>query len=285
MQKYITIILLIIASSAFCVFDDYEPSARARGLAGAYYTLSNDAGGVFYNPAGTNFEEKNTFEVGYTKPFANDFQTLLTTAISYKLPDELGTVAFGRQGMDVEYENVDLIKEEMYVLSHSFTLAKDAHSSIDFGYSGTLYNLEFDSQGSETNFGFNIGAIAMLHQRTKISVTVNNLNNPKVAERHDIPQKMVVGIAYMPYDGVTTVVEMQKSFGDYSDTEWNNTEWHGGAEVKVAEPLTIRCGVRNNPSQYSAGATFSLKGVGVTYAFQTHAVLNSTHHVSLSYKF
>ena len=51
--------LIIFLIAAICVtanlsaiFDDYEPSPRARGMGGAFYSSGDDANAIFYNPAG-----------------------------------------------------------------------------------------------------------------------------------------------------------------------------------------------------------------------------------------
>jgi hypothetical protein len=77
---------------------------------------------------------------------------------------------------------------------------------------------------------------------------------------------------------VITAVELKKTVD-------GETEVHAGAEVKVVEMLTLRCGARSEPSSYSFGARFSMFEVMVDYAYNTHAVLGGTHHFGLGYTF
>ena len=107
-----------------------------------------------------------------------------------------------------------------------------------------------------------------------------NINNPKVGEdnRHELPQKIAMGISYNPYDNVITSIEFKKTM------DWE-TEIHVGAEVKVFEILTLRCGVRNNPASYSAGASFNLYDITIDYAYNTHSTLGGTHHFGVGYRF
>jgi hypothetical protein len=278
------IIIALVILSAACinltaVFNDYEPSPRARALSGAFYSTSDDAFAVFYNPAGLIRSGKN-IAMSYTHRYGSDFSILSSVAVSWDLPKKFGTVGLGLMAHDVDYLDVNLMSEKTYTLSHGIILMKDIHSEIAFGYSLNLYHLSISGFGEQPSFGLNLGAIAVLHQRTRIGFAVNNINNPKLGEdnRHDLPQKMSIGIAYEPYQNITTIFELRKSVDD-------DTEIHTGAEVTVFDILALRFGVRNNPASYSAGAGFQIYDIIVDYGFNTHSTLSGTHHIGLGYKF
>jgi hypothetical protein len=279
------IIVLAISLNLLAIFDDYEPSPRARAMGGAYYSLSNDAMAVFYNPAGISLAG-NSIATSYTQVFGNDFQELSVLGFSYELPGKMGVIGLGLQSMDVDYLEENLMSEKVYNLSHSFTLLKDIHSEIYVGYSMNVYSLDMDSFGSETDLGFNLGALAILHQRTRLSFAISNLNNPAFGKEEDeeLAQKMAVGIAYEPYPDVITAFELKKTYG-LGGVEGEKTEIHTGLEFKVHELLTLRAGLRNQPVSYSAGMGIHAYGVQIDYGYSTHAVLNSTHHIGLSFKF
>jgi len=277
--KLITLIVVIFISvSLSAIFDDYEPSPRARGMSGAFYSTSDDANAIFYNPAGLTFSS-NSILMAYTKPFGNEFQELSTIAVSMKLPGKFGTLGIGLQSMDVNYLDVNLETERIYALAHSINLMKDIHSELNFGYTMNLYHLQFYGLGSQSTFGLNLGASATLHTRTKIAFTVYNINNPTVGKdnSHELPQRIAMGISYLPYTDVNTSIELKKAID-------GDTEIHAGAEVEVLEMLTFRLGVRNNPNSFSAGASFDLYNIIVDYGVNTH-ILGLTHHFGIGYKF
>ncbi|HCX72424.1 MAG TPA: hypothetical protein DHM37_01780 [Candidatus Cloacimonas sp.] len=283
LKKNITLIaILLVAFNLFGVFDDYEPSPRARAMGGAYYTTSNEADAIFYNPAGLNLAETNLMG-SYTKPFSNDFQVVNTLAFTTALPGKFGNIGIGVQSMDVEWQDVELMSERVYALSHAFALLEDVHSSIFLGYTANLYHLSMHELGSETAFGLNLGALAILHARTRLAFSVSNLNNPKLGEDNsqELPQKLAGGISYEPYSGVITALELKKTINNKTKSD---TEIHVGTEIKVVDPLTLRFGVRNHPNSYSMGARFSLYNVCLDYAFNTH-VTGNTHHFGLGYNF
>jgi hypothetical protein len=272
------ILLLLVTTGLFGIFDDYEPSPRARALGGAFYSVSNDANAIFYNPAGLATTDDNLV-IGSTKVMGNDFQVLSTVAFSMKLPKKFGTLGIGLQAMDVEFMDITLESEKIYALSHSFTLLKDVHSEIYFGYVANMYHLSIDSFGNQPTFGVNIGALAILHQRTRLGFAVTNLNNPKVGvdNSHDLPQKLAVGISYIPYQNLTTSLELKKGFADV-------TEIHAGIEMEVFKAMTLRFGARNNPNSFSGGVGFHVYDIILDYGFNTH-IAGDTHHFGLGYKF
>ena len=270
-------LMLIITTSLFSIFDDYEPSPKARAMGGAFYSTSDDANGVFYNPAGLSLAG-NDLKISNTKRFGDDFQILTNVAVSMKLP-KFGVLGIGLQAFDVEYLGVTLQSEKTYSISHSFTLMKDIHSEIHFGYTANMYHLTFDTFGNQPAFGVNIGALAILHQRTQLGFTVTNLNNPKVGKNnnYDLPQKIAVGISYLPYQNLVTSLELKKSFAGV-------TEIHAGSEITIVDAFKLRFGVRSNPASYSTGFNFKLYGITIDYAFNTH-ILGNTHHFGIGYQF
>lgn len=278
----IRIILLvsitIFSSFLTASFDDYEPSPRARALGGAFYSTSDDANAVFYNPAGLSASQNN-LQIGYTKLFGCDFAEVSSVAFSMKLPRYFGTLGIGLLSLDAEYMGINLTSEKTYNLSHSFNLLKDIHSQLDFGYALNFYHLAINGFGDQTAMGVNVGALATLHMRTRIGFTFYNVNNPKMGKDNsqDLPQRLAMGISYQPYQEATTSLELKKSLN-------GDTEIHAGAEINVTKMLVLRMGTRTNPNSYSAGARFDLFNVMIDYAVNTHTI-GLTHHFGLGYKF
>ncbi len=274
----ILLITIFFVTQLSAIFNDYEPSPRARGMGGAYYSSSDDSYAIFYNPAGLVHAD-NYLGISYASLFNNEFQILNTIALSMKLPRNFGTLGIGLQAMDVDYQDVNLLSEKIYALSHSFTLMKDIHSELNFGYTLNMYHLSIDSFGDQPAFGINLGMLATLHQRTRVGFAVTNLNNPKVGEdnTHELPQKMALGITYEPYTGVLTSLELKKPFAGES-------EIHAGTEVRVAKMLSLHFGTRSNPASYSAGLRFNLFDVILDYSYNSHTI-SGTHHFGLGYKF
>lgn len=283
MKKIILLIsTLFVVTFLNAIFNDYDPSPRSRAMGGAVSSLSDNAYATFYNPAG-GINLSDNFSFSYTKPFGNDFNTLSAAVFSMKLPKKTGVVSIGLQSFDVNYEDVNLLSEKIYTLSHSFRLLKDVHSEINFGYGFNMYHLSIESMGNQPTFGFNAGMLATLHNRTTVGFYVQNINNPKVGVNKDqaLPQKIAASISYNPFPTITTSFELQK---DINTTVSSKTEIHTGAEITVYKYLKLRFGLRNNPAQYSMGFGLNVKNILINYAFSTHTI-GDTHQMSIGFKF
>ncbi|HQJ96237.1 MAG TPA: hypothetical protein PLN17_03870, partial [Candidatus Cloacimonas sp.] len=68
-------LLLIPATMLLAVYDDYQPSAIARGLGGAYTAVSRDANAIFYNPAGL-VNTTLSAKLGFSQLYNQDFSEL-----------------------------------------------------------------------------------------------------------------------------------------------------------------------------------------------------------------
>ena len=127
-----TIILAVIlfqAALLLAVFDDYNPSARARGMGGAYTGVADDVNAIFYNPAGLTNVNMEAM-IGFSQLNNQEFTEFKTAAVGIRLPQNLGTVALGARLFDVDFEEETLMSEQIWSLSHAFSLQKDIDSQI-----------------------------------------------------------------------------------------------------------------------------------------------------------
>lgn len=281
MKRYILILIVVLGLSLLMAeqFEDFIPSARARGMGGAFTGIADDVNALYFNPAGLA-QTHHGVNIGFANLQNQEFSEYKTAAVGFALPKNLGTVALGGRMFDVAYEDENLMSEQTWSLGHGFTLLSDIHSSIYFGYSGNLYRLNYLDEDPVDAFGLDLGAVAILHQRTRLGFSISNLNNPKMGVNNQIelPRKLAMGVSYIPYDGVTTTIELRKDFAE-------TTEFMGGVEAKLFEPFIIRAGVHQNPATWNCGASFNVSGISLDYAFTEHSVLGGTHYLNLGYKF
>ena len=274
---FMLLLMIFFTFPMHAMFNDYEPSARARSMSGAVTSVSDDYSAIFYNPAGLKYAATQAGATFY-RPFNNDFQTVSAVSGSYE--SSIGSFGIGYQVMNVEYYDINLTSEQKFSLGHSFYLNKDINTEISLGYSANLYSLSYHELGEESKIGINAGVIAVLHQRTKIGFMLTNINKPEMGknQKHEIPQMLAVGLSYIPYQGVITAIDLKKNWD-------GDTELRTGVEVEIYPAFILRMGIRNNPASYSAGVGFKVMGINLDYAINTHAKLSLTHHVALGYKF
>ena len=280
-MKKILILAFILMQTALllAVFDDYIPSARARALGGAYTGVADDVNSLFFNPAGL-IDVDYEAQAGFSRLYDQKFSEFKTAAVGIKLPKKLGTVAFGARLFDVDFEDENLMSEQIWSAGHSFNLQSDIHSQISVGYALNYYRLDFDEEETDDAFGLDLGATAILHQRTRLGFSVKNINQAVMGDtnQNELPSHLSLGLSYVPYNQVITTIEVKKDFA-------KETEFMGGVEVRMLEPFTIRFGVHSNPATWNAGVGFDLKGINLDLSYSTHAVLGGTLYGNLGYKF
>ena len=291
MKKLCFIVIMILLTTSFIyaeinsnVFGNHQPSARARGMSGAFIASCNDPNAIFYNPGALASAEQG-ISLGYAQLNNNSFQILMSGALAYRLP-RIGTISLGMQAMDVEFEGYKLQQEGTYSIAHSFLLIGDVHSKLYVGYGLNLYYLKFSETvggmdpGNQTTYGINLGALASLHQRTRIAFAVKNLNNPSMGsdQTFDLPQHLALGVAYEPYDGVITEVDLSQKLGE-------ETKIQAGIEFEVLDNFWLRTGASTYPNTISGGFGILFKGIKIDYGYSNHPVLSDTHQFSLGYQF
>jgi len=271
------IIFSILLAPCFAIFNDYEPSARARAMSGAVTSFSDDYSAIFYNPAGIRLAGKQVGGSHY-RLFGNDFSVV--TAVSGAWETRFGSFGIGYQSMGVQYLDVSLMSESQLSVGHSFRLNEDMLSELTLGYSLSLYSLSFDGLGNESQLGINAGVIAAIHQRTQLGFMLTNINKPGMGknQRHYLPQMLALGLSYAPYEGVITAIDLKKNYEGV-------TELRTGVEAEVHPMFILRMGVRNHPASYSAGVGFRFAKMMLDYSINTHPVLNLTHHIGLGIKY
>jgi len=281
----VAVLLMPSVASAEGVFDNLVLSPRARAMGGAFVAVSDDETAVFTNPAGLADQEVIGVYGSYVDLFGYSYLNLGSFAAT--MPTPKGTVGLGVRMFSVEHNGVDLEKEYTISLGHGLMLMKDVHSSLAFGYTANLYGLSFEAEsvsgddlGSANAVGFDVGVMGTLRGRTSFGFFMKNINNPKMgdADTEDLPQWFTTGVAYSPYGGVTTSLELQKQ-----DDE--DLRACFGVESEVTDMITVRAGLQNNPNRVSAGFGAKWQSIRVDYSYTSHATLPGSHHFGLGYTF
>ena len=288
-MKRITILVLAVltlglaAGTALAAFDNLDTSPRARAMGDAGVATADDAFAPYFNPAGMAAQTMYSLGNSYVKPHQLDFTDQLY--FGGVIPaGRYGGVGFGLRRFATTFEGVDLHTESTFTLAHGIRLYEDLHTTIDFGSALNFYRLEFGETvtgidpGDAMTTGADVGFLVSLHRRTRIGVMVKNINNPQIGlDNEELVQRLHGGLAYEPYDGVTTVFEIESRLG-------LDPMYHGGVEFSVLENLYLRTGIMTNPNKLSAGFGYSFEGFGVNYAYSTGGgVLKPSHQFGMTF--
>lgn len=273
------------AAPAHAAFEDVEVCPRMRAMGGAWSAAAGDVFAPFHNPAGLAWAARPEAAASYLRPFGYDFSSQSAVAARSALPGRLGGIALGVRQFGVSYRGTRLTSETTVALAHGFHLLEDVQSELAVGWGVNLYALDYGRSitgldpGQATTFGLNLGATAVVRDRTRVGFQVTNLNSPEIGSRDKevLRRRVSAGVEYSPYPGVRTVLDVNNELGQ-------DVQYRGGAEFEVADFLRLRAGLRSQPSVLSAGFGVRVAGVSLDYGFSTGGgVLGETHHVGLGY--
>lgn len=274
--------LILAAGAARAAFDDIEVSPRALALGGAWTALTADGFAPFHNPSALAWADATEAHASYVRPFGFDFVSQSAIAASTALPGRLGGVGIGVRHTGVEWLGERLTGETTVAFAHAFHLLRDRQSELAVGWAVNVYALDYGASvtgldpGSATSVGITVGATARVRDRTRVGFQALNLNQPNIGDRdkQDLTRCVTVGLAYAPYPGVQTVLDLCNQLGE-------TVRYRGGAEFEVADFLWLRAGVRTEPQAFTAGLGLRHRGVHFDYGFSTGGVLGETHQLGL----
>ena len=274
----------LIAGPVLAAFDNVDISPRARGMGDAAVAVADDAFAPYFNPAGLAGITGATLGNSYVKPYGVSFSEQMYVGGVIPASPTFGNFGFGVRRFAVTYEDVDLETETTYTVAHGIRLYEDLHTTMSIGTALNFYSLEFGETvsgidpGSDVVGGLDVGLLVTLHRRTRIGVMVKNLNNPQIGEdTEELTSRLHGGVAYLPYDGVTTTFE-------FENTLEGETQYHAGVEFSVFGDLFLRGGVMTNPSKMTGGFGYAYQGFTVNYGYSSGGgVLESTHQFGMTF--
>lgn len=277
-------LLAVAAPARATLFEDLAISPRARGMGETSVAVPGDGWTFFHNPAHLALLEHHWISTSTVQPNGGDFNRLSALGAAADLPGTRGGLAFGFRHFGVEYKDVNLSQEQAISVAHGMTLFSDQSSSAHIGWAVNFYNVDFGTSigglnpGSAWTMGIDLGAVVTLRERTRAGFFTRNLNNPTIGEdQEELRQMVAAGIAYVPYDGVTTAFDLRTQLGE-------EFRFHGGVEFALTSVLDLRAGVETDPNKLTGGFSVHLpQYFSLDYGFSTGGgVLDSSHQFGLS---
>ncbi|MBI5838097.1 MAG: hypothetical protein HZB25_12740 [Candidatus Eisenbacteria bacterium] len=268
---------------ARAAFDPLEVDPRARAMGGAITAVEGGSLALFHNPASLGLTEFGSVGVSTVQPQGLDFVRLTAIGASAKLPGGLGGVGVGFRRLATDFEDISLESQTQFSLAHGFRLYHDISTTVSVGYGLNVYNLKYGASaksdpGSASTVGLDVGVRVTLRDRAAFGFRVQNLNNPTIGEVdvEDLPRRITGGVAYSPYAGVITSLDMDSQLGQ-------KTRFRAGTEFAVTQYGFLRFGVNTDPNTFCAGLGLNVKGVRVDYGFSTGpGPLKDTHQLGIS---
>lgn len=255
---------------------------RALGMGGAYVAVSDDATGLFWNPAGLSLLEHRELCIMHVSLYEEtnyDFAAAAWPILDY------GTIGIG--GIRIGTNNIDFrdkygsrghhdYSTGQYWLSFGRSIYKSIHGGINF-------KLVSESLGELSANSASIDVGLLYRFRELISVGLNMQDaisgNMKLASVEDeIPFNIKAGLAvYWEHKkgnlGVTVA-------GDVDRTQGQSSKMHIGGEVRIVKHLAARAGYDRDDMTLGGGVRYRL--ASMDYAYKSNEILGASHRISLT---
>ncbi|MFH1415901.1 MAG: hypothetical protein ABIH89_07445 [Elusimicrobiota bacterium] len=327
MMKYINKIFILAAALIMiseygvnAAFKELGWSARSAGMGGAYTAVSDDSGGILYNPAGIVQVEDYEANFMYAKLFYGldevdlglnygaflvpvaDIGTFGVNWANFVSGDQYAedilTIAYARRINDLvrKYFRKRLVPEMSFginikYLTHSYTLDKYAEDDPVFDDGNS-------SSGVALDMGLWSKPVPDLLPGFTAGLMFKNINQPDVGlnTKDPVPMELRVGLAYKErrlrrLENILTAIDLV-----YRNQEWGSNDdklnLHFGLEAWVFDRLLgFRLG--KNINELAAGFTINMPeafnlDIRLDYAFLWPCKIEETlgtHRISFTYRF
>jgi len=264
--------------------------AKVAAMAGAVVAEAGSNWSIFQNPAGITEVDGLQISLGGGKLYGYDWLPISNLSCTTPIP-EIGTIGFAYQQLETKYGGTTLSKEQTLSIAQGFELQHDKNSRLAIGYTANFVQWDLGRSagvsgdgsdglelGSVNSITIDFGVLASLREKYRFGVMLKNINSGALGKgmtRQVLPQRINVGITYMPMTGLATSIVSEYLLGK------DDMQIKASFRYNLNSNLEIYAGAQSNPNRFGMGATFTLKQQSVSYGLLTHPVLPMTHQFNL----
>ncbi|MEW6096228.1 MAG: UPF0164 family protein [bacterium] len=253
---------LILISNVEAAFENKVLSVRAEGMAGAFTAIADDAGAIFYNPAGLSQITLQEISFFHTHPF--NLSQLQQDIITFVQPIKRGGRGFSYQ----QFRASNNYKEALLTFDISTFVGKNLCIGINLKQ---LY-LKIGGYGQTAGFGIDVGGLYKISPKINIGLVGFNLNQPLI----DVEKSYNLGLSIRLKENLLIAIDLEKS-GRF------DSEIRIGQEFWITNNLCIRLGLKKHSvSQPTLGLGILINLSQLDYSCIFHPTLGQTHLFSLT---
>jgi tetratricopeptide (TPR) repeat protein len=272
------IFIIGLMASLVCVQgqDQLFVGTRPLSMGGAFIAVADDGNTITWNPAGLPRLRRTEFTTTYADLYVMGI-TQSYIGIVRPFGDKL---ALGMDWANVGFDDGELGYADNKL---NFSFGYQPHKLVSFG--GTLkyifkdITLDGTSYGKSSGIGYDVGLLISPLKNLRFGLGLFDLGGTSVSYENKVTETILgqafkLGIAYMPFDGLTLAMDV----GD---------RYHAGLEYVLKNRIKLRAGVQKNriePEEIlvpSAGLSIKFKSIIVEYGYEDHPYLEPTHRFSL----
>jgi len=256
--------------------DQLFVGTRPLSMGGAFIAVADDGNTITWNPAGLPRLRRTEFTTTYADLYIMGI-TQSYIGIVRPFGDKL---ALGMDWANVGFDDGELGYADNKL---NFSFGYQPHKLVSFG--GTLkyifkdMTLDGTSYGKSSGIGYDVGLLISPLKNLRFGLGLFDLGGTSVSYENKVTETILgqafkLGIAYMPFDGLTLAMDV----GD---------RYHAGMEYVLKNRIKFRAGVQKNriePEEIlvpSAGLSFKFKSIIVDYGYEDHPYMEPTHRFSL----
>jgi len=287
----ILLMVILLGSSKCAIADEFHYNNlligdRASGMGGAYTAISDDATGMFYNPAGIAYVGDRNFSASVNayysqtktydnviggQPFKRESSALLANFFGIVKP-------LGKFKLGFSYAVPDAVSEDQ---KQTFTNVSNTTSrfTIDLNNRDTTINFG-PSLAAEVNKDLSAGLTLYVHKRDSqlilnqfvekrdaiTGVSTSNQWTNKYYWLNETGVRPILGVAWSPADKISLGLSLSKTFVLSSDSKSQDTCWDSATAVGCpvdAPAVSIQAPTRTSsnfkrlyPTRVAIGAAY-----------------------------
>ena len=264
--------------------------AEVAAMAGAVVAEAGSNWSIFHNPAGITEVDGTHLSAGSGKLYGFNWLPAYNLSGTTPLP-VIGKIGFAYQKLETKYGGTTLSKEQTLSIAQGFELQHDKNSRLAIGYTANFVQWDLGRSagvsgdgsdgldlGSINSITIDFGVLASLREKYRFGVFLKNINSGALGKgmtRQVLPQRINVGITYMPMTGLATSIVSEYLLGK------DDMQIKAAIRYNLNSNIELYTGAQSNPNRFGMGATFTFTNQSISYGLLTHPVLPITHQFNI----
>jgi hypothetical protein len=264
--------------------------AEVAAMAGAVVAEAGSNWSIFHNPAGITEVDGTHLSAGSGKLYGFNWLPAYNLSGTTPLP-VIGKIGFAFQQLETKYSGKTLSKEQTLSIAQGFELQHDKNSRLAIGYTANFVQWDLGRSagvsgdgsdgldlGSINSITIDFGVLASLREKYRFGVFLKNINSGALGKgmtRQVLPQRINVGITYMPMTGLATSIVSEHLLGR------DDMQIKAAFRYNLNSNIELYTGAQSNPNRFGMGATFTFTNQSISYGLLTHPVLPITHQFNI----